>query len=114
MSKPNRKRMRLSEMRAQKAQAAGITHVDLEFETADGKEHVCAFLAQDLWPVELVEEVQSKGGDANIAILRDIASPPEEFNLLVREMKLTIGELKEILTELAEEAGTTAGEGSGS
>lgn len=114
MSKPNRKRMRLSEMRAQQTAAAKVTHLDLDFETADGKEHTCSFLAQDLWPIELIEEVQAKGGDANIAILREIASPAEEFDVLVREMKLTVGELKEIIGELDGEAGTTAGEGSGS
>lgn len=114
MSKPNRKRMRLSEMRAQQATAAGITHIDLEFETDDGKEHVVAFLAQDLWPVEVVEEVQSKGGNAEVAILRQIASPPEEFDLLIKEMQFTVGELKQVINQLNEEAGTTAGEGSGS
>lgn len=114
MSKPNRKRLRLTEMRAQRAAAAGITHLDLVFDAADGTEHTCSFLSQDLWPVEVVEEVQARGENASIGILRQIAEPADEFQLLVSDARLTVGELKDILLALQEEAGTTAGEGSGS
>lgn len=114
MSKPNRKRIRLSEIRNRLAAAATVTHLDLEFEATDGAEHVVSFLAQDLWPVEVVEEVQARGDNASISILREIATPADEFQLLVSDARLTVGELKEILKDLQEEASTTAGEGTGS
>lgn len=114
MSKPNRKVIRLQQMRAQRAQAAKTQFVDIYFENADGVEEVCTLPTQDDWPVEVIEEVQEKGGDANISLLRELAVPPESFDRLVRVGKLTVGELKDIVDELSDEAGTTEGEGRGS
>ncbi|MFS4103757.1 hypothetical protein [Streptomyces sp. PD-S100-1] len=114
MSKPNRKVVRLQEMRAQRAAAAKTQFVDIYFENADGVEEVCTLPTQDDWPVEVIEEVQEKGGDANISLLRELAQPPESFDRLVKVGKLTVGELKGIVEELSEEAGTTEGEGRGS
>jgi hypothetical protein len=114
MSKPNRKVVRLQQMRAQRAQAAKTQFVDIYFENPDGVEEVCTLPTQDDWPVEVIEEVQEKGGDANIGLLRELALPPESFDRLVKVGKLTVGELKAIVDELSDEAGTTEGEGSGS
>jgi hypothetical protein len=114
MSKPNRKVIRLQQMRAQRSSAAKTQFVDIYFENTDGVEEVCTLPTQDDWPVEVIEEVQEKGGDANIGLLRELALPPESFDRLVKVGKLTVGELKEIVEELADEAGTTEGEGSGS
>ncbi|MFE9286717.1 hypothetical protein [Streptomyces olivaceus] len=114
MSKPNRKIVRLQQMRAQRAQAAKTQFVDIYFENENGVEEVCTLPTQDDWPVEVIEEVQEKGGDANIGLLRELALPPESFDRLVKVGRLTVGELKEIVEALADEAGTTEGEGSGS
>lgn len=114
MSKPNRKVIRLQQMRAQRAQAAKTQFVDIYFENADGVEEVCTLPTQDDWPVEVIEEVQEKGGDANISLLREVAVPPESFDRLVKVGKLTVGELKDIVEDLSDEAGTTEGEGRGS
>lgn len=114
MSKPNRKVIRLQQMRAQHASAAKTQFVDIYFENENGVEEVCTLPTQDDWPVEVIEEVQEKGGDANIGLLRQLARPPESFDRLVKVGKLTVGELKEIVEELSDEAGTTEGEGSGS
>ncbi|MBZ6290424.1 hypothetical protein KVH30_02400 [Streptomyces olivaceus] len=114
MSKPNRKVVRLQQMRAQRAQAAKTQFVDIYFENENGVEEVCTLPTQDDWPVEVIEEVQEKGGDANIGLLRELALPPESFDRLVKVGRLTVGELKEIVEALADEAGTTEGEGSGS
>ncbi|HLU97792.1 MAG TPA: hypothetical protein VKZ89_13210 [Thermobifida alba] len=114
MSKPNRKVIRLQQMRAQRAAASKTQFVDIYFENADGVEEVCTLPTQDDWPVEVIEEVQEKGGDANISLLREVAVPPESFDRLVKVGKLTVGELKDIVEELSDEAGTTEGEGSGS
>ncbi|MGW5711550.1 hypothetical protein [Streptomyces olivaceus] len=114
MSKPNRKIVRLQQMRAQRAEAAKTQFVDIYFENETGVEEVCTLPTQDDWPVEIIEEVQEKGGDANIGLLRELALPPESFDRLVKVGRLTVGELKEIVEALADEAGTTEGEGSGS
>lgn len=114
MSKPNRKVVRLQQMRAQRVQAAGVQFVDIYFENEAGVEEVCTLPTQDDWPVEVIEEVQEKGGDANIGLLRELALPPESFDRLVKVGKLTVGELKQIVDQLSDEAGTTEGEDSGS
>lgn len=120
MSKPNRKVIKLQQMRAQIAQAAGIQYVDVVFDVPDPevdglvKERVCSFLTQDYWPVEVVRSVEGDGDSANLDILRKVATPPEAFDQLVSIAQLTVGELKELLEELAKEAGTDQGEGSGS
>lgn len=120
MSKPNRKVIRLQQMRAQITQAAGIKYVDVVFDVPDPevvdlvKERVCSFLTQDHWPLEVVQSVEQEGGNTNLNILRRVASPPEAFDDLVKVAQLTVGELKEIIEELAKEAGTDQGEDSGS
>lgn len=124
MSKPNRKVIRLQQMRAQVAQAAGIKYVDVIYEiplTGDQPEGVvpeertCSFLTQDYWPVDVVRSVDDAGGNsAQIEVLRKVASPPEAFDELVSVAGLTVGELKELIDELGKEAGTDEGEGSGS
>ncbi|MGW0920082.1 hypothetical protein ACWD3J_13830 [Streptomyces sp. NPDC002755] len=114
MSKPNRKIVRLQQMRAQRVAAAKTQFVDIYFENEEGVEEVCTLPTQDDWPIEIIEEVQEKGGDANIGLLRELALPPESFDRLVKVGKLTVGELKDIVDQLSDEAGTTEGEGSGS
>lgn len=114
MSKPNRKTIRLQQMRAQRAEAAGVQYVDVVFENEDGAEETCSFPVQDYWPVEVVETVNADVADANLGILRRIARPADAYDRLVRSAGLTVGELMEILKELGLEAGTTEGEGNGS
>ena len=123
MSKPNRKVIRLQQMRAQVAQAAGIKYVDVVFElplTGDQpegavpEERVCSFLVQDFWPVDVVRSVEQDGDNTNLDVLRRVASPPEAFDDLIKVAQLTVGELKQLVEELGQEAGTEPGEGSGS
>ncbi|MEU0991269.1 hypothetical protein [Streptomyces sp. NPDC005953] len=123
MSKPNRKVIRLQQMRAQIAQSANLKWVDVVFElplTGDQpegavpQERTCSFLTQDYWPIDVVRSVEEESGDTNLSVLRKIASPPEAFDELVKVAQLTVGELKELVDELSGEAGTTQGEGSGS
>ncbi|MFR9794226.1 hypothetical protein ACL07V_37325 [Streptomyces sp. MB22_4] len=123
MSKPNRKVIRLQQMRAQIAQAAGIKYVDVVFdlplvgdqpEGATPEERVCSFLTQDYWPVDVVRSVEAAGDSTNLEILRRVASPPDAFDDLITVGQLTVGELKQLVEELSQEAGTEPGEGSGS
>ncbi|MFJ6559978.1 hypothetical protein ACIQMV_08855 [Streptomyces sp. NPDC091412] len=119
MSNPQRKVVRLQQMRAQRTQAAGIKHVDVVYEVpgeTEGtvKEKVCSFLTQDYWPVEVVELLDAAEGNKNIAILRRVATPPEAFDELVNVAQLTIGELTDLIKELTSETGTDEGEGGGS
>ncbi|MGW2594750.1 hypothetical protein ACWCXC_31410 [Streptomyces sp. NPDC001515] len=114
MSKPNRKVIRLQQMRAQRASAAKTQFVDVVFENEHGYEETCTFPVQDNWPLEVIEEVEEKGGNTNLNVLREIATPKEAFDRLVKVAHLTVGELKDIIDEMDGEAGTTQGEGSGS
>ncbi|MFF9003668.1 hypothetical protein ACF1GW_38885 [Streptomyces achromogenes] len=119
MSKPNRKVIRLQQMRAQRAQAAGVQYVDVVFEVPGDeegtvKERICSFLTRDFWPVEIVESVEEANGDQNLHVLKQIATPAGAFDDLVKVAKLTVGELVELLDELQKEAGTEPGEDSGS
>ena len=123
MSKPNRRVIRLQQMRAQVAQAAGIKYVDVVFELPligdqpDGavpEERVCSFLTQDYWPVDVVRSVEADGENTNLDVLAKVASPPEAFEDLVKVAGLTVGELKQLIEELTQEAGTEPGEDSGS
>lgn len=119
MSKPNRKVIRLQQMRAQRAEAAGIKYVDVVFEVpgdTEGtvKERICSFLTQDHWPLEIVESVENDERNANLGILRKVASPPDAFDDLLKVAHLTVGELTDLIDELSKEAGTTAGEEPGS
>jgi hypothetical protein len=123
MSKPNRKVIRLQQMRAQIAQTAGIKYVDIVFEVppvgdqpegAVAEERTCTFLTQDYWPIEVVRGVEGGDGASQIEVLRKVASPPEAFDDLISVAQLTVAELKELIEELGQEAGTDEGEGSGS
>ncbi|WP_329376029.1 hypothetical protein [Streptomyces sp. NBC_01483] len=114
MSKPNRKVVRLQQMRVQRAAAAKVQFVDIVFENADGAEEVCTFPVQDDWPLEVIEEVEEKGGNANLNVLRELARPKDAFDRLVTVAKLTVGELKALIEEMDGEAGTSQGEDSGS
>lgn len=119
MSKPNRKVIRLQQMRAQIAQTAGIKWVDVVFDVPGDlpdttEECTCSFLTQDYWPVDVVRSVEEEGDNGNLSVLRKVASPPEAFDDLVSVAQLTVGELKTLLEELQKEAGSEPGEGSGS
>jgi hypothetical protein len=120
VSKPNRKVIRLQQMRAQIAQTAGLKHVDLVYEIPGPEngtvvERTCSFLTQDYWPVEVVRSVEDEGGNSSqINVLRKVASPPEAFDELVSVAQLTVAELKELIDELSKEAGTDEGEERGS
>jgi hypothetical protein len=109
MSKPNRKVIRLQQMRAQIAAAAGIKWVDVVFDVPGSlpdttEERTCSFLTQDYWPVDVVRSVEQDGDNTNLDVLKKVASPPEAFDDLVRVAQLTVGELKQLIAELGEEA----------
>ncbi|QGZ53369.1 hypothetical protein GPZ77_34645 (plasmid) [Streptomyces sp. QHH-9511] len=119
MSKPNRKIIRLQQMRAQIAQAAGVKWVDVVFDVPGQlpettEERICSFLTQDYWPVDIVRAVEQDGDGTNLDVLKRVASPPEAFDDLVTVAQLTVGELKALIDELDQEAGTEPGEDSGS
>lgn len=114
MSKPNRKVVRLQQMRVQRASAAKVQFVDVVFESSPGVEETCTFPVQDDWPLEVIEEIEEKGGNANLNVLRELATPKDAFDRLVKVAKLTVGELKDLIGEMDGEAGTSQGEDSGS
>lgn len=114
MSKPNRKVVRLQQMRVQRQAAAKVQFVDIVFDNEEGVEETCTFPVQDDWPLEVIEEVEEKGGNANLNVLRELARPKDSFDRLVKVAKLTVGELKDLIEQMDGEAGTSQGEDSGS
>jgi hypothetical protein len=114
VSKPNRKVVRLQQMRVQRASAAKVQFVDIVFDNDEGVEEICTFPVQDDWPLEVIEEVEEKGGNANLNVLRELARPKDAFDRLVKVAKLTVGELKDLIEQMDGEAGTSQGEDSGS
>lgn len=114
MSKPNRKVVRLQQMRVQRQAAAKVQFVDIVFDNEEGVEEICTFPVQDDWPLEVIEEVEEKGGNANLNVLRELARPKDSFDRLVKVAKLTVGELKDLIEQMDGEAGTSQGEDSGS
>ncbi|MGV0096955.1 hypothetical protein [Streptomyces californicus] len=119
MSKPNRKVIRLQQRRAQQSQAGGIKHVDVVYEVPGDepgsvREKICSFLTQDYWPVKVVRATQGDGNAEQLEALRKVASPPENFDELIDIAELTFAELKDLIDDIQQEAGTDEGEGSGS
>lgn len=119
MSKPNRKVIRLQERRAQQSQAGGIKHVDIVYEVPgeeEGavRERICSFLTQDYWPIKVVRASEGGGNAEQLAALRRIATPPENFDELIEVADLTFSELMDLINEIQQEAGTDEGEDSGS
>ncbi|MEC4016100.1 hypothetical protein [Streptomyces sp. H27-D2] len=123
MSSPQRKIVRLQEMRAQRIEQKKLQYIDVIFEvplTGDQPEgavpveRTVSFLAQDYWPIEVVEAVKEENGGGNVAVMRKVATPVEAFDELIKAAQLTVGELVAIVEEMSGEAGTTQGEGNGS
>nr|WTB31174.1 hypothetical protein OG781_18280 [Streptomyces sp. NBC_00830] len=65
MSKPNRKRLKLETVRAQRMEAHGDKYVEVEFEDAEGEEQVVRFLRQSWWPLPLMKQLSGLESLAN-------------------------------------------------
>lgn len=131
MSKPNRKRIKLETVRAQRLEAQGDKYVEVEFEDSDGEDQVVRFLRQSWWPLPLMKQLTGlskladqdgeldgsevmSGLDSSIDVLRKVAHDKRLFDQLHEQ--LTVGDFNDIMELVTEdeENGVDEGESSSS
>lgn len=133
MSKPNRKRLKLETVRAQRLEAQGDKYCEVEFQDAEGEEQVVRLLRQSWWPLPLMKELSGlsklaeadgelegaevlSGLETSIDVLRKVAhvNDKDAFEQLVADM--TVGDFNAVmeLVTSEDETGVAQGESSGS
>lgn len=109
MSQPNRKRLKLSTMRAQRLEATGSKYVELEL---DDDEKILRLTRQSWWPLRILkqlQQVQSEAAEAGeaagfdtldgmIGVLREVSDDKNLFDELHDQM--TVGDFQDILREV--------------
>lgn len=109
MSKPNRKRLRLETLRAQRMEAQGAK--DLEVELDDEK---FVFPMASWWPMTVVKKIRAlKDGEADVTQVLALISNQEQVDRLL-ELGLTLGDFQDIMEALNEDSGVTPGESTSS
>jgi hypothetical protein len=127
MSKPNRKRLKLETVRAQRLEATGDKFVEVIFEDTDGDEQTVRFLRQSWWPLALMRELTNVAPqtpeeeaeplsalDRSLSVLRKAAHDKPMFDKLSEQ--LTIGDFNAVmeLINSDDEDGVSQGESSSS
>jgi hypothetical protein len=114
MSQPNRKRIKLETLRAQRLEATGSKYVELEVDD----DTTIKFLTRNWWPMDQIKKAadlqkSAEDGDLDpmIQILRDVADNKEGFDAFQSQM--TFGDFEDILKEVIGE-GLPEGESSSS
>jgi hypothetical protein len=122
MSQPNRRRMKLETMHAQRMEAQGARYFELELDD----EQVLKFLRQPWWPLDLVKEFQemqkgaaseelsdeeamASGLDFTVAMFRRVCTDKEVFDAFRKEMSL--GDLEDLMKEIAPDLVAKDGQG---
>ncbi|MFF3558973.1 hypothetical protein ACFYXS_02875 [Streptomyces sp. NPDC002574] len=118
MSKPNRKRLKLETIRAQRLEAEGDKYVEIEFEDEQGDEQVVRLLRQTWWPLPLMKQLTSlralvkedgtvdddqamSGIERTVAVLRQTANDKALFDQLATT--LTVGDFQDIMELITSE-----------
>ncbi|ROP53273.1 hypothetical protein [Streptomyces sp. PanSC9] len=107
MSKPNRKRLNLETLRAQRQEAQGGK--ELEVELGDEK---FVFPLASWWPMTTVKQIRALKDEDATEILALISSQEQVDRLL--ELGLTLGDFQDIMEAINEDAGVTPGESTSS
>ncbi|MFI5974807.1 hypothetical protein [Streptomyces sp. NPDC051452] len=107
MSKPNRKRLNLETLRAQRQEAQGGR--ELEVELGDEK---FVFPLAAWWPMTTVKQIRALKDEDATEILALISSQEQVDRLL--ELGLTLGDFQDIMEAINEDAGVTPGESTSS
>ncbi|GAA5078577.1 hypothetical protein [Streptomyces similanensis] len=109
MSKPNRKRLNLETLRAQRMEAQG----GKELEVGLGDE-TFVFPLASWWPMTTVKKIRAlKNADEDVTKILALISSDEQVDHLV-ELGLTLGDFQDIMEALNEDAGVTPGESTSS
>lgn len=108
MPKPNKSRMKLSEMRAKRAEALGSRAVELEGD--DGT--VVTIPRMSFWDAETYENfLNEEGGLRSDMRTLERILPPEEFAKL-QALKLELGDVADLIEELGRDAKRPESQGS--
>jgi hypothetical protein len=109
MSRPNRKRIKLETLRAQRLEADGVK--DLEVELGD---EVFVFPLASWWPMKAVKRIRAlKDADADVTKVLALISSQKQVDRLL-ELGMTLGDFQDIMQELNEGAGVSQGESTSS
>ncbi|MFD8072153.1 hypothetical protein ACFV3E_05820 [Streptomyces sp. NPDC059718] len=108
MSKPNRKRLNLETLRAQRLEAQGTKEIEV---VLDDEKFV--FLRASWLPMSLAKQIRTLGDDADITDILAVCSSKEQVARL-EELGLTVGDFNDILEAVREDTGVSPGESTGS
>ncbi|MGW5198640.1 hypothetical protein [Streptomyces spiralis] len=109
MSKPNRKRLNLETLRAQRLEAQGGK--ELEVVLDDEK---FLFPLASWWPMKVVKQIRAlKDGDEDVTKILALISNQEQVDRLL-DLGLTLGDFQDIMEKINEDTGVTPGESTSS
>ncbi|WP_430376692.1 hypothetical protein [Streptomyces sp. B1-3] len=108
MSKPNRKRLNLETLRAQRLEAQGAK--ELEVELGDQK---FVFPMASWWPMTTVKKIRALKDEADSTQVLALISSQEQVDQLM-ELGLNVGDFQDIMEALNEDAGVGPGESTSS
>lgn len=109
MSKPNRKRINLGTLRAQRLEASGTKELEVEL---DDEKFV--FPLSAWWPMKAVKKMRAlKEGDDDLTTALAVISSQEQVDRLL-ELGMTLGDFQDIMEALNEDAGVSPGESTSS
>lgn len=107
MSKPNGKRLRLSTMRATRAKALGGRVVEIE---DDDGNVIVAVPKMAFWDAETYNDWTNGGASSDLEVLKLVMDEASFAKL--QDLKLELGDLRELMEEVMAEAKTPESEGS--
>ncbi|MFG2380557.1 hypothetical protein [Streptomyces avermitilis] len=109
MSKPNRKRLNLETLRAQRLEAQGTKEIEVEL---DDEKFV--FPLATWWPMKVVKRIRAlKDGEDDVTRVLALISSEEQVDRLL-ELGLNLGDFQDIMEAINEDAGVEPGESSSS
>ncbi|MFD4523248.1 hypothetical protein ACFWP7_04800 [Streptomyces sp. NPDC058470] len=108
MSKPNRKRLHLETLRAQRLGAQGTKEIEVEL---DDEKFV--FPLSAWWPMTVVKKIRALKDNADATQVLALISSQEQVDKLM-ELGLTLGDFQDIMEALNEDAGVGPGESTSS
>ncbi|MFI2757835.1 hypothetical protein ACH5A3_02995 [Streptomyces echinatus] len=110
MSKPNRKRLNLETLRAQRLEAQGSKEIEVEL---DDEKFV--FPCAAWWPMKLVKQIRAleKDENADATDMLALISSREQVDRLI-ELGLTLGDFMDIQEAIQGDMGVGSGESTSS
>ncbi|WP_328981775.1 hypothetical protein OG258_19975 [Streptomyces mirabilis] len=109
MSKPNRKRVNLETLRAQRLEAQGTKEIEV---LLDDEKFVFPLAAW--WPMKVVKQIRAlKDGEDDVTRVLALISSEEQVDRLL-ELGMTLGDFQDIMEAINEDAGVDEGKSNSS